>query len=450
VYSFDIADRAQRAGIRLVRFLWCGTDGTTRAIASAIHDLEGRMDSGLALPVVAQATNVLGEELPLEGLWPAGELRVAPDFETYRVLPYAPHTAALVCDLNGLDGEPSSLCPRSFLKRMVERLEAQEASVRASFENEFVLAQAVDGGHVPLGSSRRYASVGLSVAQGYLDELAGAATDQELELERCHAATGPGQYEVSTAGRLTLEAADRQLLLRETIRGVAPRHGLAASLAPTPWPGEDTRSESHLHVSLWDDIAFQNRFHDDDHPGELAPDGRAFLAGVLEHLPGLCSLAAPSFGSYARRATRSASGAFACWGLDNRRAPLRLPPLFRDQESTTAHFELRVCDASCNPYLALGGVIAAGLDGLARKLELPEPVDVDPGTLSAAERKRRGIGPLPQSQIEALDALEGDDVLVGALGDQLARVHAAVRRSESDAFSGGDEELEHRVHFTAY
>ncbi len=112
--------------------------------------------------------------------------------------------------------------------------------------------------------------------------------------------------------------------------------------------------------------------------------------------------------------------------------------------------ELKAADASCNPYLALGGLIAAGLDGLERGLEPPEPVEVDPSTIEAAERERRGIMPLPATQAEALDALEADSVLSAALGETLIRSYLAVRRSEWTAYSEGDEEFEHQGHFLKY
>ena len=137
---------------------------------------------------------------------------------------------------------------------------------------------------------------------------------------------------------------------------------------------------------------------------------------MLEHLPGLCGLTAPSFNSYHRIAPGTWAGAFACWGYDNREAPVRVASPFRGAEEASTNVELKAADATCNPYLALGGLIAAGLDGIERGLEPPEPVDVDPATLDAGERARRGIAPLPATQAEALDALAADAVLTSALG----------------------------------
>jgi glutamine synthetase len=171
---------------------------------------------------------------------------------------------------------------------------------------------------------------------------------------------------------------------------------------------------------------------------------------VLEHLPGLCGLAAPSFNSYHRIIPHYWAGAFTCWGLDNREAPLRVPSVFAGKEESSTNVELKSADATCNPYLAVGGLIAAGLDGIERGLEPPEPVQVDPATLPQAERDAKGIRPLPASQGEALDALAADEVLTGAMGEVLARSYLAVRRSEWEAYSSGDEVFEQQGHFEKY
>jgi glutamine synthetase len=144
------------------------------------------------------------------------------------------------------------------------------------------------------------------------------------------------------------------------------------------------------------------------------------------------------------------AGAFTCWGHDNREAPVRVPSVFRGLEEASTNAELKSADATCNPYLALGGLIAAGLDGLERELEPPEPVEVDPATIPEAEREARGIRRLPATQEEALDALAADEVLTRALGPVLAGSYLAVRRSEWGAYSVQDQAYEQRGHFLKY
>jgi glutamine synthetase len=431
----DVARKADEAGLRLVRFLWCGNDGTVRGKASSVRGLEGRMRTGIGLTTAMQAMNSLDQLQPVEGMGPVGEVRLLPDPETFRVLPYAPRTGALLVDLTTLEGEPAPQCPRSFLRRMASRLAERDARLEVAFENEFTLAVDSDGEFQPVDESLCFSTIGMTAAQEYVDALLDAL--------------GHGQQEISTAHAPAPEAADDQVLVRETIRAVAHERALVASLAPKPWP-EAAGNGCHIHFSLWSRDGDRNRFYDGSRPDRLSDEARSFIAGVLEHLPGLCGLAAPSFNSYHRIVPRYWAGAFTCWGHDNREAPLRVPSPFRGVEEASTNVELKAADASCNPYLALGGLIAAGLDGLERRLEPPEPVDVDPATIPEEERLRRGIRRLPETQAEALDALEADELLIDALEPALARSYLAVRRSEWEVYSAGEETLEQRGHFLKY
>jgi glutamine synthetase len=432
-----------------VRFLWCGNDGTVRAKASSLRGLEGRIESGIGLTVAMQAMNALDQLQPVEGMGPVGEVRLVPDPDTFRVLPYAPHLGAMVVDHVQLDGEPAPVCQRSFLKRMEDRLAERSMRLEVAFENEFSLATQIDGQYVPIDSGLCFSTISATAAQDYIDELAAALDAQEIGLEQYYSELGHGQHEISTPHRPALQAVDEQLLVRETIRAVAATQGLVASLAPKPWP-ENAGNGCHIHFSLWDTDASWNRFHDADAPDHLSADARAFIAGVLAHLPGLCGLAAPSFNSYHRIIPQYWAGAFVCWGHDNREAPVRVPSVFSGMEEASTNAELKAADASSNPYLAVGGLIAAGLDGLERGLEPPEPVEVDPATIAEAERAERGIVRLPATQAEALDALEADEVLTAALGPVLTESYLAVRRSEWAAYSAGDEAFEQQGHFSKY
>jgi glutamine synthetase len=449
VEARDVVKQADEARLRLVRFVWCGNDGTVRAKASSLHGFDGRIQSGIGLTVAMQAMNALDQLQPVEGMGPVGEIRLVPDPGTFRVLPYAPRTGAMLVDQVQLDGTPAPVCQRSFLKRMEERLAERGTRLEVAFENEFSLATRVDGRFVPIDSGLCFSTISATAAQDYVDELVGALEAQGIVLEQYYSELGHGQHEISTRHAPALRAADEQLLVRETIRGVAARQGLVASLAPKPWP-ENAGNGGHMHFSLWDVDASWNRFHERSAPDRLSAEARAFIAGVLAHLPGLCGLTAPSFNSYHRILPQYWAGAFACWGHDNREAPLRVPSVFWGMEEASTNVELKAADASSNPYLAVGGLIAAGLDGLERGLEPPEPVEVDPATIDEQERVDRGIVRLPATQEEALNALEADEVLNEALGPVLAESYLTVRRSEWAAYSAGDEAFEQQGHFLKY
>src|SRR5919108_6663006 len=273
---------------------------------------------------------------------------------------------------------------------MEGRLAKLGARLEVAFENEFSLATVVDRRFVPIDCGLCFSTISATAAQDYVDELAAALDEQEIGLEQYYSELGHGQHEISTPHAPALKAADEQLLVRETIRGVAARHGLVASLAPKPWP-ENAGNGAHIHCSLWDSDGSRNRFHDSPAADSLSAEARAFIAGVLEHLPALCALTAPSFNSYRRIVPRSWASAFVCWGHDNREAPVRVPSVFWGLEEPSTNVELKAADASSNPYLALGGLIAAGTQGGGGGGQPPEPVEGDPATPGGGERGRRGI-----------------------------------------------------------
>src|SRR5437868_13149714 len=255
----DAVKQADEAGLRLVRFLWCGNDGTVRGKASGRRGLEGRISSGIGLTVAMQAMNGLDQLQPVEGMGPVGEIRLVPDPETFRVLPYAPHAGGMLVDHVLLTGEPAPVCQRTFLKRQVERL-AEHGVLEVAFENEFTLAVPDEGdGYRPLDESLCFSTIGMTASQFYVDALADALEQQGIELEQFYAELGHGQQEISTGHAPALRAADEQVLVRETIRGVAAQQGLVASLAPKPWP-DAAGNGGHIHFSLWSADGKRNLF----------------------------------------------------------------------------------------------------------------------------------------------------------------------------------------------
>jgi glutamine synthetase len=167
--------------------------------ASSVRGLKARIESGIGLTVAMQAMNALDQLQPVEGMGPVGEVRLVPDPDTFRVLPYAPHTGALLVDHAQLDGTPAPVCQRSFLKRMEARLEERGARLQVAFENEFSLATRVDGAYVPIDSGLCFSTVSTTAAQDYVDELVAALAEQGIELEQYYAELGHGQQEISTA-----------------------------------------------------------------------------------------------------------------------------------------------------------------------------------------------------------------------------------------------------------
>jgi glutamine synthetase len=171
---------------------------------------------------------------------------------------------------------------------------------------------------------------------------------------------------------------------------------------------------------------------------------------VLTHLPALVALTCSSFNSYKRLQPQSWSSAFTAWGHDNREAAVRVASPFWSNVEGSTNLELKAADSSCNPYIALGGLLAAGLDGIEHGLVPPPSTEADPSSLSDSEREAHGVYRLPSSLDEAIDNLEQDTVLMDTLGDLLRRSYLAVRRSEAEAYAAMSDEEQFRRHFYKY
>jgi glutamine synthetase len=392
-----------------------------------------------------QAFTMLDHLAPYEGMGPVGEIRLVPDPSTFVIAPYAPHSGAVLVDMITLDGMPYAADGRAFLKRMVVRAAERDLNMLAAFEPEWTLATRVDGIYQPLDESGCFTSAGMNSAAGVIDEIVEAMEVQGLQVEQYYPELGWGQQELSIAPAPALSAADRHILYKETVRGVALRHGLYALFAPKPWL-DQAGNGCHLHFSGWSSDWKTNRFYDQAQPYGLSTVARQFTAGVLEHLPGLVALTCASVNSYHRLQPQTWASAYRVWGPDNREGALRVASPTKSLQAQSTNVELKASDSSANPYMALGGVIAAGLDGIDRGLELPPPTTIDPHLLSDDERRAIGAERLPQSLREAIANLRSDQVLVEALGERLAGSYMAVKEADIAAFANQDEAFELRQH----
>ncbi len=434
-------------GVRFVRFLYCDTSGIIRGKSVHIDKLAERVRGGIGLTVAMPAMNMLDQLQSVEGLGPVGEIRLVPDIDSYVPLPYAPNSAAMMANMVTLDREPWGACARGFLARMIARARQAGVVIEAAFEPEWTLAQRrEDGARVPADQSLCFSTVGWETSVGVIDDIVAALEAQEMPVEQFYPELGHGQQELSIRHTTALRAADNQIRYRDTVRAVARKHGFIASLAPKPF-ADQAGNGCHIHLSAWDPTGARNLMAVDGKPNVLSEFGRCWIAGVLSHLPGLVALTAASYNSYRRLQPHCWSSAFTCWGPDNREAAVRIASGLWDEAKPSLNMELKPSDNSNNPYLALGGLIAAGLDGVEKGLDPGEPVTVDPGAMSESDRERSGIRRLPETLAGAVDALERDEVLMGALGEILGRTFLTVKRSEAAAFDAEDEAFELAHHF---
>jgi glutamine synthetase len=380
---------------------------------------------------------------------PVGEIRLVPDPETFTILPYAPRSGQMIANMIELDHQPWALDPRHFLQRMIATAGDAGLAFDAAFENEFYLAYRRDDGYVPVDRSLCFSAIGMESTEPVIQDVIAALTDQGLTVELSHPELGWGKQELSIRHAPAMQAADNQITYRQTVRGVAAQHGMVATLAPKPW-ADQAGSGSHLHWSIWNSDHTTNRLSDPGAAAGLSELGRHAIGGVLRHLPGLLGLTTPSTNSFRRLQPHYWSSAYTAWGIENREAAVRVPSRYWDDEAGSTNLELKASDNSANPYIALGGLIAAALDGIQRGLDPGEPVDEDPGNLTDEERERRGIRRFPKTSKEALDELEADEVLMGALGAGLATEYLKVRRAEAAAYAEKDQAYELDQHFFKY
>jgi glutamine synthetase len=446
----DVVKLSQEHDLRLIRFLYCDNGGIIRGKATHKSKLASRMHDGIGQTLAMQAFTGVESLATVEGMGPVGEFRLVPDPDTFAVLPYVPHAGSMMCDMLRLDGEPWEACPRSFLKRMVAQLASQGMYAEAAIEHEFYLARQENGAYVPADNSLCYSSTGLNDQAEVIDSILETLEKQGISIELFHTELGPAQQELSVHHADVLHAADTVCLVRETVRGVARQFNLLATFAPKPWL-DQAGSGAHIHFSLWDNAqGGKNLFYAAGERGYLSQTGKYFIGGVLRHIRGLVALTCGSPNSYRRLLPHYWSSAYGAWGFDNREGVVRVPSVTRDRESTTINIELKASDHSGNPYLALGALIAAGLDGIHSQIDPGAPQEVDPGNYTDTELAQLGIRRLPTTLDEALDELERDTVLTSALGPLLTSSYLAVKRSESAFFQEKTPEEETRQHFYKY
>src|SRR5438270_1969201 len=390
----DVVQQARNANLRLVRFLYCDNGGIIRGNATHASKLPTRIQEGIGQTLAMQAFTGVESLASVEGMGPVGEFRLIPDPNTFVILPYVPSTGTMLCDMILTNGKPWEACPRTFLKRMITRLADQKIRAEAAVEHEFYLAREEGGKYVPADHSLCYSSIGLDEQAEVIDAILEALEAQGISIELFHTELGPAQQELSIHHADALRAADNVCLVRETTRGVARSFDLLATFAPKPFL-DQAGSGAHIHLSLWGigtgERPGKNLFYDADQRGSLSQYGKHFIGGVLRHIRGLVAITCGSPNSYRRLLPHFWSSAYGVYGFDNREGAIRVPSVFWGREADSINLELKPADHSGNPYLAMGALIAAGLDGIQNAIDPGEPEEIDPGNYSDEEREKGGI-----------------------------------------------------------
>jgi len=355
------------------------------------------------------------------------DLRLAPDASTIFRLPYDTRRAAAYCDVygRGEGAAPVEADPRGRLKATLAMCLGSGQRVEIKPELEFFLlrdGQPADaGGYVDI-----YPKDGLSER---LNEIFVSLHQMGIALERVHHENAPGQVEVEIDFAPVLTQADRLVSAKTAIKALAHRAGLEANFMPKPI-AEIAGSGMHVHFRLYD--GDRNLFGGGD--GMLTEMGRHFVAGLLEHAAALTAVCNPSVNSFKRLVPGHEAPVYICWGYRNRSSLVRVPLA---ADASKVSIEFRSPDATANFYLALAAMVAAGMDGVQRKLEPLDPRTENVYELRPAQLRRFGVRPLPGTLGDALAALERDKVVLGALGDAIAPRFVKLHRTAWESYLHG-------------
>ena len=423
-----LATGLQARGVRGVALTWVDNAGVTRVKTVPTARLGYAAEFGVGMSPVFDVFLVDDSMTTSRHVGgPVGDLRLYPDLERLTVLAGQPGWAWAPVDRLTQQGQPHPACQRTFAKRMSQRAAVGGLEFLIAFEIEWFVGQDEGDGLRPGCTGPAYGMTRVVELSAYARDLLAALSEQEVPVDQFHPEYAPGQLELSVAAADPVTAADRSVLVRQTIRAVSRQHGLRASFAPVV-VASVVGNGCHVHFSVWADG--RNLFAGGDGPYGLTGRGESALAGLLEHLPALCAVGAPSVASYLRLVPQRWAAPWQCWGWENREAALRLVTGTSGCQATAANAELKCFDGSANPYLLAGAIVAVASSTVDDDLRLPPEVTVDPATLPTHEQPPR----LPQALPEAVDRLEGDLVLRDALGEPLVQAILAVRRAESELF----------------
>ncbi|CAF1337261.1 unnamed protein product, partial [Didymodactylos carnosus] len=370
-----------------------------------------------------------------------GDLRLLPD-RSSRVQvtngpdPSAPALDFIHCDLIETHGAPWDCCPRTLLRNEIERYRnSLGLQITAAFEHEFVLSGRESLSCQPAFSLRAQRQAA-DFAGWLMVALKAAGVEPEMFLPEF----GQSQYEVTCRPTQGIAAADRAVNVREITREIARQIGLHASFSPMPAVNAVSNGV-HLHLSI-QDLDGRPLLYHDGHRYDLSTLGESWAAGVLRHLPALCALTAPTPVSYLRLKPHHWSAAYACLGLRNREASLRICPTVALGDKSVAdqyNLEFRPLDATASPHLSMAAILIAGRLGIEQGLTLEAVTDIDPHELSDVERKTRNINALPSDLSCALEMLSNDDVLLQTLPKPLTETYFALKREELKIIGGLDD-----------
>jgi glutamine synthetase len=420
----EILAKAKDAGVKFVRLQFTDIVGVLKNVAITVEQLEKALDGELMFDGSSIHGFVRIEE---------SDMYLRPDPATFTIFPWRPREGAvarLICDIYNPDGTPFAGCPRVALRKVLARAKSMGFTMNVGPECEFFLFYTDSEGKPTLRTHDRAGYFDLSpVDMGENARRSMVLTLEEMgfEIEASHHEVAPGQHEIDFKYSDALDVADKIITFKFVVRTIAQRHGLHATFMPKPIAGING-SGMHMHQSLF--RGAQNAFYDPHDPLGLSDVARHYIGGLLRHARALAAVTSPTVNSYKRLVPGYEAPVYICWAERNRSPLIRVPA----KRGSSTRIELRCPDPSCNPYLAIAACLAAGLDGIEKKIEPPPPSNFNVYELTAGEREKLGIGSLPASLEEALGELDKDEVVKGALGEHIYERFREAKQKEWDEY----------------
>jgi glutamine synthetase len=416
----DILRMCERLDVRFLRLQFTDIMGVNKNVEVPRSQFEKALDGQIMFDGSSIEGFVRIEE---------SDMLLAPDLDTFRIFPWGAEdglVARLICDIQNPDGSPFAGCPRSALKRQLARAKKLGFELMAGCEAEFFLFyKDADGNATTVThDTAGYFDVG-PVDRGERARRLIVADLEEMgfEVEAAHHEVAPGQHEIDFKYADALKTADDLTTFKLVVRSAAERYDLAASFMPKPIFGQNG-SGMHTHQSLFK--GGKNAFYDPKTDWELSKVALSYIAGLITHARGFCAVTNPLVNSFKRLVPGYEAPVNLAWSMRNRSPMIRIP----DRRGTGTRCELRMPDPASNPYLALAVQLAAGLDGVEKKLVPPDPVNKNIFTMTVRERRHHKIDDLPRDLHEALDVLEKDEVVMTALGEHIASRFIEAKRAE--------------------
>ena len=426
-----LIEKAKADGIRFVQLQFTDVLGIVKAVTIPIHQLEGSVLHGTWF-----------DGSSIEGFTRIAESDqyLMPDMSTFAEIPWQPAsgrrgTARIICDVFTPRGEPFVGDPRFVLRRQVLRAQKLGYIVNMGPELEFFLFNRDANGKVaPLPHDLAgYFDFSTDLAQEVRQDMVDALEAFGIKVEAAHHEVAAGQHEIDFEYSDALRTADNAVTFKFALKAIAQQHGLYATFMPKPIFGING-SGMHTHQSLFSIADQRNAFADPANKYGLSDLARSYMAGILAHARAMIAILAPTVNSYKRLVPGYEAPTYITWGRTNRSALIRVPMISPGKSIEGTRAEVRCPDPSSNTYLAFAVMIAAGLDGVEKGLQLSEPVEESLFEMDAARVSERGIRELPGTLGEAMDELRSDPVICEALGEHVLEHYLEAKQAEWDEY----------------